>query len=73
MDLLDIIGVGADLKGKIGRAFALSGALLIYGWSQRWPIAYPLVQAALHGRVEQMTDLIQSALPPASGSGGTSG
>jgi hypothetical protein len=69
VDLLDVIGVGADLKGKIGRAFALTGALLIYGWTQRWPVAYPLVQAAYEGRAEQMTNAILSALPkPSTGS-----
>lgn len=62
MDILDVIGVGADLKGKLGRAFALTGAALIYGWTQRWPIAYPLVQAAVDGRAEQMTNAILSAI-----------
>lgn len=62
MDLLDVLGIGSELKGKVGRCFSLVGALLIFGWSQRWPIAYPLVQAAYEGRIEQLTDAITRAI-----------
>lgn len=62
MDILDVMGVGADLKGRIGRAFGVAGALLIYGWSQHWPVAHPLVQAALDGRAQQLTDAVLSAV-----------
>jgi hypothetical protein len=63
MDLLDVIEAGADQKGRIGRVFAVAGFVLLLGWAQRWPVAYPLVQAAYEGRIERLTDFIVSSLP----------
>lgn len=61
MDVLDLVDVGSRIaRGRVRRVIALAGFLLIVGWSQRWPIAYPLVQGAIDGRVAQLSELVPS-------------
>ncbi|MCB0078941.1 MAG: hypothetical protein KDD73_16130 [Anaerolineales bacterium] len=63
MDLLDGIDLGGKVsRGSVRRAFYLLGALLVAGWTWRWPVIHPLVQGVIDQRVENFVEIVRAAL-----------
>lgn len=56
-DILDLLEFASRSKGRIATASGIASFALLWGWAERWPIAYPLIQGALDARAAKMLEM----------------